>query len=165
MPMEQLGEILLSALHRTNLERKLQETKIFLDYEMMVGEKIAEISKPTFMQNGILFIGVKNHIWLHELYMLKLELINKINSHLPNPLVKDIKFQISDIKDMKKPKSDVKLQDVVHIEIPEKTMKLIYNICRDIHDEDLRKKFMELMIKDAKFKMKRGKILVHTHRQ
>jgi len=163
--MENIGKILLNTLRKTRLEKKLNEIRIFANYETMVGEKIAEISKPTFIQNGILFIGVENHIWMHELYMLKLELIGKINSNLPNPLVKDIKFQICDIKRIKKTKADVQVKKDTHFEIPEKTMNLIYNICQDIDDEDLRDKFKEFMIKDVKYKMKRGNILVHTHRK
>jgi len=163
--VENVGEILLNTLRSAHLEKKLNEATIFLNYEAIVGEKIADVSRPTFIQNGTLFIGVKNHIWMQELYMLKLELMGKINSHFPNPVVKDIKFQICDIKSNSQPKTDVQIQEDRHVEIPEKTLKMVYNVCQDIKDEDLRKKFKELMIKDIKFKMKRGDILVHTHRQ
>lgn len=165
MFVENVGEILQNTLRRTRLEKRLNEITIFLRYEDMVGENIAEISRPTFIRNGILFIGVKNHIWMHELYMLKLELMDKINSHLPSPIIKDIKFQICDIKGTKKAKADIREKKDINYEIPEKIMDFVYNICQDIDDEDLREKFKLLMIKDIKFKMKRGEILVHTHRQ
>lgn len=163
--MEKLGTILLNALRKSRMENKLNEIKIFVDYEIIVGEKIAEISKPTFIQNGTLFIGVENHIWMHQLYMLKPDLLEKINSHLTKTVVKDIKFQICDIKRPNKSKSDFQVKKDINLEIPEKTMKLIYNICEDIDDRDLRDMFKNFMIKDAKFKMKRGKVLVHTHRR
>jgi hypothetical protein len=163
--LEKIGTILLGSLKKTRLDKKLNEIRIFINYETIVGEKIAEISKPTFMQNGTLFIGVENHIWMHQLYMLKQEIVDKINSHLPSPLVKNIKFQICDITRIKKSKPDLRIKKDTHFEIPEKTMNLIYNICQDIDDEDLRDKFKEFMIKDVKYKMKRGNILVHTHRK
>ncbi|NLZ54139.1 MAG: DUF721 domain-containing protein [Thermoanaerobacteraceae bacterium] len=163
--MEKIGTILLNSLRKTRLEKKLNELRIFVNYETMVGEKIAEISKPTFMQNGTLFVGVNNHIWMHELYMLKPELVDKINSKLPRPLVKNIKFQICDIKRIKNPKPDLQVKKDTHFEIPEKTMNFIYNICQDIDDEDLRDTFKKFMIKDAKYKMKRGNSFVHTHRR
>lgn len=153
--MEKIGTILLSSLKKTRLDRRLMEARIFINYESMVGEKISEISKPTFMQNSTLFIGVENHIWVHQLYFLKHELIDRINSGLPRPLVKDIRFQVCSIEKAHKPKPSSEVKKEQHYEIPEKTMKVIYNICQSIEDEDLRMTFKELMIKDAEYKMKR----------
>ena len=121
----------------------------------MVGEKISEISKPTFIQNNTLFIGVENHIWVHQLHFLKPELIDRINSNLPRPLVKDIRFQVCNIKKIEKSKPDLEVKKDQHYEIPEKTMKVIYNICQSIDDKDLRMTFRRLMIKDVEYKMKR----------
>lgn len=154
--MEKIGTILLNSLKKSRLDKKLMEARIFVNYESMVGEKIFEISKPIFIQNNTLFIGVENHIWVHQLHFLKPELINSINSNLPRPLVKDIRFQVRDIKKVKKTKHDMKVKEDQHIEIPEKTMKMIYNICQTIDDEELRRTFSKLMIKDAKFKLKKG---------
>jgi hypothetical protein len=154
--MEKIGTILLNSLKKSRLDKRLMEARIFVNYESMVGEKISQISKPTFMQNNTLFIGVENHVWVHQLHFLKLELIDKINSNLPRPLVKDIRFQVRNIEKVKKLKHDIKAKEDQHLEIPEKTMKVIYNICQSIDDEDLRRTFTKLMIKDAEFKMKKG---------
>ena len=153
--MEKIGTILLNSLKKTRLDKRLMEARIFVNYELMVGKKISEISKPTFIQNNTLFIGVENHVWIHQLHYLKPELMDRINSNLPRPLVKDIRFQVCDIKKIKKTKSDIKAKQDQHIEIPEKTMKVIYNICQSIDDEDLRRTFTKLMIKDVEFKMKK----------
>ncbi|HHY70910.1 MAG TPA: DUF721 domain-containing protein [Thermoanaerobacterales bacterium] len=154
--MEKIGTILLNSLKKTRLNKRLMEAKIFVNYELMVGEKISEISKPVFMQNNILFIGVENHIWIHQLYFLKPELIDNINSNLPRPLVKDIRFQVRNIEKIKKPEPILETKQDQHFEIPEKTMKVIYNICQSIDDEDLRKIFTRLMIKDSEYKLKKG---------
>ena len=154
--MEKIGTILLNSLKKTRLDKRLMEARIFVNYELMVGKKISEISKPTFMQNNTLFIGVENHVWIHQLHYLKPELMDRINSNLPRPLVKDIRFQVCDIKKIKKTKHGIEVKQDKHFEIPEKTMKVIYNICQSIDDEDLRRTFTKLMIKDVEFKMKKG---------
>ena len=153
--MEKIGTILLNSLKKTRLDKRLMEARIFVNYELMVGKKISEISKPTFIQNNTLFIGVENHVWIHQLHYLKPELMDRINSNLPRPLVKDIRFQVCDIKKIKKTKHDIEVKQDKHFEIPEKTMKVIYNICQSIDDEDLRRTFTKLMIKDVEFKMKK----------
>lgn len=155
--MEKIGTILLSSLKKTCIDKRLMEARIFTNYESMVGEKISKISKPTFIQNNTLFIGVENHVWLYQLFLLKPDLMYKINSNLPYPLVKDIKFQICDIKKSEKPKAeDIEVKEDEDVEIPETCMKVIYNISCDIDDEDLRSSFTRLMIKDMKNKIKKG---------
>lgn len=156
--MEKIGIVLLKSLKNSRLDKRLMEAKIFLSYESMVGEKISDISKPTFIQNNTLFIGVENHVWLHQLHFLKPDLLDKINSNFPRTVVKDIRFQVCDIKKNKKAESNnkIKRENCQKIDIPEKTMQVIYNISHDIDDEDLRKIFERLMIKDAQYKIKKG---------
>lgn len=92
--MEKVGIILLNSLKDANYNKRLMEAKIFVDYESMVGKKISTVSKPLFIRNNMLFIGAENHIWIHQLYLLKPEIIDNINSGLTRPLVKDIRFRI-----------------------------------------------------------------------
>ncbi|HHV39626.1 MAG TPA: DUF721 domain-containing protein, partial [Tepidimicrobium sp.] len=44
----------------------------------------------------------------------------------------------------------------IKIEIPEKKLKMVYNISSKIEDENLRQKFAKLMVKDIKYKIKKG---------
>ena len=66
--MEKIGTILLNTLKKSYLDKRIMEARIFVNYDSIVGEKLAKISKPTFIQNNTLFIGVENHIWLHQLH-------------------------------------------------------------------------------------------------
>lgn len=141
------------------------EARIFVNYDSIVGEKLAKISKPTFIQNNTLFIGVENHIWLHQLHFLKPDLIDKINSKLPRPLVKDIRFKVCDIKKDSKTEKNIDRKKDPPVSVPQKTLDFIHDISQLIDDGELRQTFVELMIKDAKFKLKRGKAVVYPHRR
>ena len=44
-------------------------------------------------------------------------------------------------------------------------MKIIYNVSQKIDDKELRNVFERIMVKDAQFKIKRGKNIVYPHRQ
>ena len=39
---------------------------------------------------------MENHVWIHQL-ILKPDLIDRINTNFPDPIIKDIKFVLCDI--------------------------------------------------------------------
>lgn len=152
--MEKIGIILKETLKKSGLEKKLMQFQIFLNYENLVGDNIARVSRPVFFRNDTLFIGVENPIWSHQLHFLKREIIEKLNSLFNEPLVRDIKFQICGFEGQKPDLSSGIKNDKI-IELPDKTIKMIYNISSEIKDPELRKKFVELMIKDFKYRIKK----------
>lgn len=155
--MEKIGTVLLSTLKKkSRFSSRLIEARIFLEYDEMVGSKISEISQPVSFSNNILFLGVKNPVWSHQLHFLKPELIENINSRFSRPLVKDIKFKIRDIKKRQiRSKTSRKSEKKLPISISEGKLDIIHSTGQQIDDEDLRKKFIKLMIKDAEFKIKK----------
>ncbi|MDN5332003.1 MAG: hypothetical protein PWP45_1228 [Tepidanaerobacteraceae bacterium] len=164
--MEKIKNVLWNVLKKGHMERKLKEATIFVRYDEIVGERIARVSKPIFFRGDTLFIGVKNSVWAHQLLFFKTEIMERINSFLATPLVRDIRFQIINIDERKiKSESKKNPDEDVKIEIPDKKKQMVYNIAAGIEDEKLRSKFIELCIKDLEFKMKRGEARVHSHRQ
>lgn len=133
---------------------KINKAKVFLNYEKIVGKDIAKISQPTSFRNNVLFIGVKNPAWSHQLYFFKPDIINKINFEFDKPIVKDIRFHIAQLdsrRDNIKPVKNNKKAT-----IPDKKLKMVYNISLKVKDKDLRQKFTDLMIKDIKYKIQKG---------
>ncbi|MCG0275088.1 MAG: DUF721 domain-containing protein [Thermosediminibacteraceae bacterium] len=161
--MEKIRNVLWSVLKKNHLERRLKEAMIFVYYEEIVGEKLARVSKPIFFRGDTLFIGVESPVWAHQLLFFKTEILEKINSFLSFPLVKDIRFQVCRLNGTKKTISEDK--GAYKVEIPHKKKQMVYNIASGIEDEKLRNKFIELMTKDIEFKIKRGESIVHSHRQ
>lgn len=58
-----------------------------------VGGEILKNTSPIKFLKGILYVSVKNSIWLQELYYLKDEIIKKI-SDKADTKIKDIKFTL-----------------------------------------------------------------------
>jgi predicted nucleic acid-binding Zn ribbon protein len=155
--MEKIGIILKEALKRSGFEKRLMEFQIFLNYDSLVGENIARVSRPVFFRNEVLFIGVESPIWSHQLHFLKRDIIEKLNSSLRQPLIKDIKFQICSIDRQDSACSKGPERNTT-ARVPDKKIKMIYNISSEIQDPELRKKFIELMIKDQEYRMKKEEI-------
>lgn len=91
----QIKNILYKTLKRFNLYKGIKEQSIMLKWEIIVGDKISQHTKPVKINNGRLTINVNNSVWMQELNLLKNELIKKINYE--EKLIKDIKFQTGEI--------------------------------------------------------------------
>lgn len=152
--MENIGIILKRTLNKFHISPKTNKAKVFLNYDKAVGEDIAKVSQPTSFTNNTLFIGVKNPAWSHQLYFFKSDIIDKINFDFEEPVVKDIKFHIKRLD--KKPYTKKTVKKNRKITVPDKKLKMVYNISSVVKDEELREKFKQFMLKDIKYKIQKG---------
>ena len=75
------------------IQKKLQEYDAVVYWEQVVGERIAQVTTATRIQQGMLFVHVKTSTWRNELTLRKKEIIDKLNGIVGVNVVKDIKFQ------------------------------------------------------------------------
>lgn len=60
----------------------------------LVGEEAGKHSKPYKIERDILFISVDSSVWNQALFMIRANLIVKINQKFARKIVEDIKYQI-----------------------------------------------------------------------
>ena len=70
--------------------KRLKEGKIWLVWEIAVGEQIAARARPAGFRDGVLTVTVDSAPWMQQLSYLKKEIIAKLNKRLGEELVKDI---------------------------------------------------------------------------
>ena len=87
-------------------------------------------------------LGVADSSWMHELNLLSNILIDKINNHLQEPLVKKIRLKISEIKPKKKPPSKNKIE-IKEVKINNKEILAL----KKITDKELAKELKNFLIK------------------
>ncbi len=153
--MDTIGRVIQNIFKRSRFSKKIKEANIFLNYRDIVGDKIANVSRPTSIKNEILFIGVENSAWAQQLHFFKPEILEKLNSSNSYPVIKDIRFHICSI--VKENGAFVKemVEKPEKPKIPDKTIKMIYNISSKVKDDKLREKFTKFMIKDTEYKLKK----------
>ncbi len=69
---------------------KLAEAELFIHWEKIVGSKIAQHSEPSVLQHGRLIIKVNDAIWRHQIFYMRREIQNRLNSHLGKNIVQEI---------------------------------------------------------------------------
>jgi predicted nucleic acid-binding Zn ribbon protein len=75
------------------IKSKLQEYDAVVSWEVVVGERIAQMTTAVKITQGILFVRVRTSTWRNELTMRKTQIKDKLNEYIGNETVKDIKFQ------------------------------------------------------------------------
>lgn len=88
-----IGKILHSHVPRTAAEI----ARIGQMWDKIVGEIIAENTRPAALKQKILLVHVNSSPWLHQLHFLKDEIVRKVNDALDEDLIDDILFKIGPV--------------------------------------------------------------------
>ena len=143
-------EILEDVLKKRNIYVKIKEYEVLNIWDKVVGEYISKNTKPETIKNKILYVNVKNSLWMQELVFLKNGFINSINKYMGIEVVKDINFKIRELKKQENRKKGIprrkinlKDADIIKIEM----------LVSSIKDKEIKEIIKEVMIKEAKAKI------------
>ncbi|MBW2465809.1 MAG: DUF721 domain-containing protein [Deltaproteobacteria bacterium] len=74
---------------------RLELHKVFEFWDRTVGKEIAAVAQPALVRGGnVLWIKVKDSIWMQQLHLQKVLLLEKINIQLKGEKFSDIRFQL-----------------------------------------------------------------------
>ncbi|GLI37370.1 DUF721 domain-containing protein [Geobacter hydrogenophilus] len=85
-----VADLLTEALRGKPAERRLKEGRIWLLWDEAVGERIASLARPVGFRDGTLTVAVANAPWMQQLNFLKGGIVEKLNTLLGGPVVRDI---------------------------------------------------------------------------
>lgn len=91
---EKIGVILKRVLDRKDLRERLDKEKVISLWGEVVGKEISRHTRPLYIQNRILFVGVDTPVWGNELSFLKEEIKERINFKIGRKIIKEISIKI-----------------------------------------------------------------------
>ncbi|MCS6936033.1 MAG: DciA family protein [Candidatus Bipolaricaulota bacterium] len=65
-----------------------------LVWPQVVGAHIARLTKPLYVQNGVLVVAVTSHVFQHEFHLMRAEFRKKLNEHFGEERVRDVRFVV-----------------------------------------------------------------------
>lgn len=89
-----IKEIIQNFFHQRSWGQRIKGYYILDDWKKMVPKKFYLHTQPIKIQNSMLFIRVKNHVWANELRIRKGEILAKINQRPGSCIIKDIVIRI-----------------------------------------------------------------------
>jgi predicted nucleic acid-binding Zn ribbon protein len=92
--------ILAKALAGKGLDKKIERYEFILHWESIVGEKLAEVSKPEYISRRALIVRVLHPVWAQELTFMKPTLLRKLAPFLKRgDVVDDMVFRVGPLID------------------------------------------------------------------
>lgn len=89
-----IGDLLPGVLKELGLEGKLDEGRLREEWPSIVGEAIAQRSRPLTIRRKTLFIEVENNVWMNEIQFHRNEIIRKVHKEFPALEIEDIRLKL-----------------------------------------------------------------------
>jgi len=85
-----MGDLLANVVSRLGLERDLDDYRIWLAWDEVVGPAVARNAQPSRLDARRLVVTVKNATWMQELSLLRHDLSRKLNAWMGREVVSEI---------------------------------------------------------------------------
>lgn len=96
--LTKVKSILSKVLAHRGLDKKVERYGFILHWHEIVGERLAEVSKPDCIVNRQLIVNVMHPVWAQELTMIKPVLLESLAKYMPpGDLVRDMIFKVRPI--------------------------------------------------------------------
>jgi hypothetical protein len=93
-PVE-ISRLLSGVFENKKWRSKLELHRVFEFWDRTVGKEIAAVAQPSLIRSrSVLWVKVKDSIWMQQLHLQKLLLLEKINRQLDGEKISDIRFQL-----------------------------------------------------------------------
>ncbi len=145
---QSIRSILEKTLSALEIDILLKGYSIFAAWKEIVGESVARQTQPRAIRNQILFLDVSHPTWMQQLQFLKPTLLEKINQHLGEPLIQEIRFKLGKIP--ASPPESQRPSSLGDETLDRETSKRIDALLEVIEDGEVRKSIREVLIKGAK---------------
>ena len=109
--MRTIGSLLEKWLQGQGYYRKIKQQQAVLEWDSIVGEKVAASAQAEKIEKGVLWVRVKNSVWMHHLTMMKGDIIKKINHYTGNKDIQDLYFFLGEEEYFKEKGSSLKEQE------------------------------------------------------
>jgi len=90
--MNRVGVVVPQTIKSLGLTKKYYAQCAVLFWRTIVGDEIASHARAQRLERGILTVTVSNSVWTHHLFLLKQDLIGKINTYIGQNVITDIRF-------------------------------------------------------------------------
>ncbi len=97
--LTKVKSILSKVLSHRGLDKKVERYGFILRWHEIVGERLAEVSKPECIINKQLIVNVMHPVWAQELTMIKPVLLESLAKLLPpGDVVRDMTFRVRQLE-------------------------------------------------------------------
>ncbi|MCX5803254.1 MAG: DUF721 domain-containing protein [Proteobacteria bacterium] len=94
MPFFALKKVVQRVLREYNFTEDIDAYRVFPLWKDIVGEKMADHTKPVRINERVLYVEVDDPLWLTQLKYMKVDILNKIDMRIKKGVLKDVRFYL-----------------------------------------------------------------------
>ena len=85
-----IRDLLNEFLQENKLDTKLKERDLIDSWEEFMGKTISRATRKIYIKDGKLFVVISSSVIRNELYMLKQEIVRKLNEKVGEDIITDL---------------------------------------------------------------------------
>ena len=89
--VKSIAELLPEFLRKEGLETPLQQKRLIMSWDSVVGENIAAYCGEKFIKNQTLFVKITNPALRQDLSMMRTRIVQRINQAVGSQVITDVK--------------------------------------------------------------------------
>ncbi len=90
---QSLSDVLKEYIKQNQMDQKLKEVDVVQGWENLLGKTIAHYTKNIYIINRILYVQISSSVVKNELFMMREEIVRKINENAGSTVVLKIIFK------------------------------------------------------------------------
>jgi len=142
--LDRLSHTLGSMLKARGLGSRLDEYRVFGQWEKSVGPVIARHAQPQTVRGKKLTLTVDSPAWMQQLSLLKPQIVEKVNRSLGKETIKDIMLRLGEVESRQQSSEAPLVRTVLGSDERRK----IEDYVREISDADTREAVRRVIEKD-----------------
>ena len=91
-----IKEVVDNIFTTSPLKMNLDDVRIWKVWDGVVGERIAEHARPSWIRKGVLMVKVTDSVWLQDLEFMAEMIREKLNSRLQREAIRKIRFKVGE---------------------------------------------------------------------
>ena len=91
--IQTLRQVLERFLKETPLHSKLQERRIIEGWDEVMGRSVSRATDKLYIRNRVLYVHLSSSVLRNELFMLRDDILKKLNRLAGEEVIKDISFK------------------------------------------------------------------------
>lgn len=94
-----ISSLIDRVLTRQNLQHRIKLHRVFEFWNEVVGREIAGRAQPSLIRGSVLWVDVCDSVWMQQLHLQKMLLLDMLNQRLAEDKLADIRFKLDSALD------------------------------------------------------------------
>lgn len=141
-----ISSLLSTVFENKKWRGKLELHRVFELWNRIVGQDIAAIAQPSLIRARVLCVKVADPVWMQQLHLQKILLLDKINKQLHGETFSDIHFQLNSSLAVQQDSESSRTQNEA-VAIDKKKEQEFDSLISSLEGDDLKVSLKRLWIK------------------